>query len=195
MLVAEEVAKLAGKKLEFGDWEGPGSILNWTRDVRSLSEARDIDADLDILEQPYDEERQEAKSIGIEEEIPAQAIAQTAALSSGSCPVRLSLTEKSDACDSDDSLSGYASPSSSRSPSPSSDNLYEIENDPSLNVGVKKVLRPVYLAQLGELLRGPGMQIQKPDEPHEADRVEMALSVAEELVRKKRVYGTELGVS
>jgi telomere length regulation protein len=39
------------------------------------------------------------------------------------------------------------------------------------------------------------MQVQKSDEPHEADRVEMALNVAEELVRQKRVYGTELGMS
>jgi len=53
----------------------------------------------------------------------------------------------------------------------------------------------VYLAQLGELLRGkPGLSAQKPNEPHEADRIEMVLNIAEELLRKKKGYGTELGM-
>ena len=195
MLVAEEVAELAGKQLEFGDWEGRAGILDWAREVRSLTKGRDGDAELEMLEQ----EGKETKILRVEEETitsaAAKTIAQTAAPSYGSYPIRPSLTSKTDTYDSDDSLIGYASLPSSRSPSPSSDHLDEIEKDPSLNVGVKKVPRPVYLAQLGELLRGPGMQVQKSDEPHEADRVEMALNVAEELVRKKRVYGTELGMS
>jgi len=196
MLAAEEVAKSAGKKLEFGDWEGRVSILDWAREVRGLMKERDGDAELETLEQ---QEGEETKTLGVEEETITSAasktMAQTTVSSSGSYPIRPSLTSKPDTYDSDDSLTGYASLHSSRSPSPSSDHLDEIEKDPSLNVGVKKVPRPVYLAQLGDLLRGSGMQVQKSDEPHEADRIEMALNVAEELVRKKRVYGTELGMS
>ena len=195
MLAAEEVAKLAGKKLDFGDWEGRVSILDWAREVRGLMKERDGDAVLEVLEQ----EGEETKLLGVEEETitpeAAKSMAQTTVSYAGSHPTRPSLKSKPDTYDSDDSLTGYASLHSSRSPSPSSDHLDEIEKDPSLNVGVKKVPRPVYLAQLGELLRGSGMQVQKSDEPHEADRIEMALNVAEELVRKKRVYGTELGIS
>ena len=33
-----------------------------------------------------------------------------------------------------------------------------------------------------------------PGDPHEADRIEMALNCGEELIRRKREYGTELGM-
>jgi telomere length regulation protein len=68
----------------------------------------------------------------------------------------------------------------------------EMEKDPTLNIAMKKVPRPVYLAQLGDLLRGGGSKTG-PDDPHEADRIEMALNCAEELVRRKKGYGSELG--
>jgi telomere length regulation protein len=70
--------------------------------------------------------------------------------------------------------------------------LAEIEKDPTLGVGVKKVPRPVYLAQLGALIRpAGGLQV---DETKLADEVEMGINCAEELIRKKKGYGTELGM-
>jgi telomere length regulation protein len=98
----------------------------------------------------------------------------------------------SDGHDSDDSLTGYASQSSSRSPSPSE--LAEIERDPTLRVGRTKVSPPVYLAQLGEMIRGPS-GLKTDQENQEAERIEIALDVAEELIRRRRGYGTELGRS
>jgi hypothetical protein len=60
-------------------------------------------------------------------------------------------------------------------------------------VTAKKVARPVYLKQLGDLLRSSGGKTSS-DDPHEADKIEMGLNCAEELIRKKRDYGTELGM-
>lgn len=190
MLVAEEVARLTEKKLVFGGWENEGKILDWARDIRRLMKARDADADLKALQGEEvciddSEAKEEMSTLPVPENTSASNLSARS--------VRQRPVQNADAYDSDDSLTGYASPPS-RSPSPSLEDLKEIEKDPTLNVGTKKVPRPVYLAQLAELLRGkPGMQAQKPDEPHEADRVEMALNVAEELVRRKRAYGTELG--
>ena len=187
MLVAEEVARLTEKRLGFSGWEGEGGMLNWARDIRRLMKARDVDADSNVLREEAGELMEKS---GVKEANTLSG--STPNLSANSAPAKPG--QNTDAYDSDDSLTGYASPSS-RSPSPSPEDLKEIEEDPTLNVGVKKPPRPVYLAQLGELLRGqPGMQAQKPDEPHEADRVEVALNVAEELIRRKRVYGTELGM-
>ncbi len=177
MLVAEEVARLTQKKLEFAGWEGDADILKWARDVRQLIRARDVDADLEAFQEEKEEEGKKS-----------HAVEQTTSKDTD-------LSQRSDDYDSDDSLTGYASPPSSRSSSPDPKDLEEIARDPTLNVVAKKVPRPVYLAQLGELLRGkPGLSAQKPDEPHEADRIEMALNVAEELMRKKKDYGTELGL-
>ena len=190
MIVAEEAARIAGKNLKFGGWEGEGGILSWARDMRRLMKARDVDADLTVLQEEEDELDRNSAA---EKIVMENTLSSTFTLSATSTLARPG--HNPDPYDSDDSLTGYAS-SSSRSPSPSLEDLKEIEKDPTLNVGVKKVPRPVYLAQLGELLRGqPGMQTQKPDEPHEADRIEMAVNVAEELIRRKRDYGTELGAA
>ena len=86
----------------------------------------------------------------------------------------------------DDSLVGYSdsSPSSSRSPSPTPSYLEEVANDPMLNTSTReKVQRPVYLMQLLELLRART----------EPEKLEVALKWGEELIRRKRDYGTELG--
>jgi telomere length regulation protein len=196
MLVAEVVARLAGKKLEFGGWDDEGGLLDWARDIRWLMKAVDVNADLKVLQ---DGEGESVENFGVTEEIVTPSIldntlsGSTLNLPSRPAPARPG--QSTDAYDSDDSLTGYASPPSSRSPSPSLEDLKEIEKDPTLNVGVRKVPRPVYLAQLGELLKGqPGMQAQKPGEPHEADQIEMVLNVAEDLIRRKRAYGTELGM-
>ncbi|KAF8061522.1 telomere length regulation protein-domain-containing protein [Lyophyllum atratum] len=177
MLAAEVVAERAGKKLNFGDWDGDDSGKPWAREVRELLKQRDADASLSGLD------AKEANAMDIEEVSTPGVIRAPVA--------RAVFSDLETGYDSDDSMTGYASPSSSRSPSPTPSDLDDIEKDPTLNVGVKKVPRPVYLAQLGDLLRNTG-GTKANDDPHEADKIEMALNWAEELIRRKRGYGTEL---
>lgn len=183
MLVAEIVAQRAGKKLDFGDWEGDADGRGWARAVRNLIMERDADFD----ETSLAEDSSVAQDVGIE------VIFTEGTRADAAQPREPVAPPPSSGYDSDDSLTGYASPSSSRSPSPTPSELADIERDPSLAVGVKKVARPVYLAQLGALVRGTG-GLKKGDEEQEADRIEMALSCAEDLIRRKRAYGMELGM-
>ncbi|KAG1891495.1 telomere length regulation protein-domain-containing protein [Suillus subluteus] len=182
MLAAEVVATRAGKNLDFGDWDGDADGKPWARDLRALCSARDVDFD------PYTGDELEPAT---EESTPTEEII-TAGVLDGAKISALKLTEASVATgyDSDDSLTGYASPISSRSASPTPSELDEMEKDPTLRVGVKKIPRPVYLAQLGEMVRNA--RVKPGEESQEADKIEMALNVAEELIRKKRDYGTEL---
>jgi telomere length regulation protein len=180
MLAAEVVAHLSGKKLDFGDWEGDDGGKAWAKKVRQLLTARDVDANLDDAEEAQlpadDRDIQHISTPGIQSIQTSRPVTSTAEAG----------------YDSDDSLSGYISQSSSRSNSPTPSELAEIEKDPTLGVGVKKVPRPVYLAQLGALIRpAGGLNV---DENHQANEVEMGLNCAEELIRKKKGYGTELGV-
>lgn len=178
MLAAEVIAELCNKRLNFDDWDGNDSGRPWCRDLRQLLKRRDVDSNINDLD------REEA-SVIVEEVFTPFA----SKLVDGQ---RATFVPKSGDYDSDDSMTGYASPPSSRSSSPSLSELAEIEKDPTLNVGIKKVPRPVYLAQLGDLFRGTGSKVNA-NGPHEADKVEMALNSAEELIRKKKEYGTELG--
>jgi telomere length regulation protein len=176
MLVAEVVALRAGKKLDFGDWDGDSEGRLWSRQMRTLMTARDVDADADVDEAEVSVESAETAAVAGDRDTSQLKLA----VSQGS------------GYDSDESIVGYASLSSSRSPSPTQADLDEIEKDPTLAVGVKKIPRPVYLAQLGSLIRGPsGMQLGEDNQ--QADRVEMALNFGEELIRKKSGFGTELG--
>lgn len=179
MLAGEVVASMCDKKLDFGDWDGEDAGKPWARGLRQLLKKRDVESNTNDFDgEDNDIER---------EEIPAY-------VPSGSPEAETPLVTFPDitnGCDSDDSLTGYASQNSSRSASPSPSDLAEIERDPTLNVGIKKVARPVYLAQLGDLLRSVS-QKSGPDDPHDADKIEMALNCAEELIRKKKDYGTEL---
>ena len=89
-----------------------------------------------------------------------------------------------------DPLEGYpgASPTSSRSPSPTPSYFEEVAADPSLaldSTQKKKLTRPVYLQQLVALLK----EREKPD------HLEMALKWGEGLIRAKRSFGRELGTS
>lgn len=187
MLAAEVVAHLCDKKLDFGEWEGDDYGKAWCRTLRTLLKARDVDVPLE-MEDTEEEGRQEP----VEESVIGE-ITSLGAQHSLTEPSKSKIVYKtSSGYDSDDSMTGYASPPSSRSASLSPSELADIEKDPSLNVGVKKVPRPVYLAQLGDLFRG-GSSKTGPDDPHEADRIEMALNTAEELIRKKKGFGTELG--
>jgi telomere length regulation protein len=185
MLAAEVVAHHAGKKLAFGDWEGNDAGRSWARELRQLLETRDIDAALVEVDEPLSE-------VTIEE-VMTPSIQMPPSLPAPRPPLKKpKLVSVIDGEDSDDSLTGYASPTSSRSASPTPSELDEIEKDPTVHVGVKKVLRPVYLAQLGEMVRGTSVT---KDANQEADKTEMALNYGEELIRKKRTYGTELGSS
>lgn len=179
MLVAEEVAHRTGKELDFKDWDGDDGGKPWARSVRQLLREKDADAEI-----PDDDEGHE---LAIEETIED-------AFETSSPPVQppRPFVSSSEGYDSDDSLTGYASPPSSRSPSPTPSELAEIEKDPTLRVGHTKIARPVYLVQLGEMIRGAG-GLRTGQENQEAEKIEIALDAAEELIRRKRGYGTELG--
>jgi len=179
MLVGEIAAELCNQTLRFGDWDGEDAGKPWCRSLRNLLTARDADT---ALAQPDDRPTSKAEK----ESRSAQATAAVAK------PAKATFAAAPSGHDSDDSVTGYASPSSSRSASPTPSELEEIAKDPTLNVGKKKVQRPMYLVQLAELLRG-GTSKQGPDDPHEADRIAMALDMGEELIRRKKDYGTELG--
>lgn len=167
ILVAEIVADKAGKKLDFGVWNGAGGA-QWFEQLRALLDARDIDAVGENDSDPVVQEEEEREGrLG-----PSSTRATVAAY------------------DSDDSLTGYASPASSRSVSPTPSELADIEKDPTLRVGgQKRPARPVYLPDLGALLQGS----MKAGDPGAADKLEVALSCAEELIRKKKGFGFELG--
>ncbi|KAI1790782.1 telomere length regulation protein-domain-containing protein [Ganoderma leucocontextum] len=177
MLVAEEVARASGRTLDFGEWEGGDQGKAWCRQLRELLKECDADVDDLLAEEPgYVIPPETQPSLVDVEESTSTTIAIQAPASG---------------YDSDDSLTGYASPVSSRSASPTPSELAEIEKDPTLRVGIKKVPRPVYLAQLGELVRPTG-GLQSGDEQNNAAKIEVALEVAEELIRRKSGYGTEL---
>jgi telomere length regulation protein len=183
MLVAEEVARRTGKELDFKDWDGDDGGKPWARSVRQLLGGKDADAEI------WDDD--EGHEFSVEDVLKEDAFEPT------SGPVLTSGTSHAPSAedhDSDDSLTGYASPPSSRSPSPTPSELAEIERDPTLRVGRTKISRPVYLAQLGEMIRGTS-GLKTDQENQEADKIEIALDVAEELIRRKRGYGTELGRS
>ena len=182
MLAAEVIAELCNKKLSFDDWDGNDFGKPWCRDLRQLLKARDVDANVNTLDS--------GEASVIVEEVSTPLASKLASVDGNG--QRTTFVPNSGGYDSDDSVTGYASPSSSRSNSPSPLELAEIEKDPTLNVGIKKISCPVYLAQLSDLFRGTGPNANAND-PHEADKIEMALNTAEELIRKKRGYGTELG--
>lgn len=206
MAVAEEVAKLSGRKLEFGDWEGETDGRTWIRQLRELIKARDADVvdappemetekgDANVhtaspaaqLPLPSTSDKTYAKHVGTSRDATADGKRVTK-------PIIHSRPQEPDS--DDDSLVGYDSePSSSRAPSPTASELEEIEKDPTLRTGDglkkgKKIVRPVYLASLGELLRPSASEGDE-----EAKKVEMALTFGEELIRRKRDFGTELGM-
>lgn len=183
MLVAEEVAHASGKQLNFKGWDGQGEGREWCRRIRELVKQRDADASLDILALINETTGQDRDATSNGREEDSDEVTRDAPDAAAAAPCGY---------DSDDSLTGYISPSSSRSPSPSPAELAEIEKDPSLNVNKPKIVRPVYLAQLGEMIR-PSSGVHSDTEHADVERQEMALNVAEELIRRKRAYGTELG--
>ncbi|KAF8333991.1 telomere length regulation protein-domain-containing protein [Cantharellus anzutake] len=176
MALAEYLAELSGRTLQFGDWDGDKDGRDWIRQLRVLVRSPDV------LAQHHNDEMNVGDQL--DELNPRDLI-----------PV-----ERKDAshiifkaADSDDeSVVGYgSSPSSSRPPSPTPSELDEIENDPTLRVGgglsKQRIVRPVYLVTLGELLRP-----SKAQEEDQFQKLQMALTHGEELIRRKKDYGTEL---
>lgn len=186
MLVAEVVASRAGKTLNFDDWEGDNDGRDWARRLRELCSHRDIDFEPSPLHENGVQVNDGEPGASLTTEIKSTTTARQDLTTGAAAP-----SQHIADYDSDDSLTGYASRSSSRSPSPTPSELQEIEKDPTLHVGRKKIPRPVYLGQLGELVRSSG--VGSSEENQEADRIEMAINIGEELIRRKRDYGTELG--
>ncbi|KAI0683637.1 telomeric DNA binding protein [Cytidiella melzeri] len=189
MLVAEEVARACGKKLDFGDWNGDSDGKQWCRDIRELVKHRDSEADESLVKmEPRTSDADERNQFGTEKH---PGLRKTPVESKPSVH-KSKFTVVSSGYDSDDSLTGYISePASSRSATPTPSELEEIEKDPTLRVGKINIQRPVYLVQLGEMVRPLG-GVRSEEEQEEPRRIEIALEVGEELIRRKRAYGTEL---
>jgi telomere length regulation protein len=173
MLVAEEVAQRSGRQLNFKIWDGDEDGKDWARWIRRLIGTRDIDSDIPlppIAKQPgpdHSSRKPEPKA-----------------------PTR-EIHVSNSTVDSDDSLEGYAdsSASSSRPPSPTMSELAEQERDASLrNPGKKRIDKPVYLVDLGRLLK-----FEK-EGPEQAESIDIALRCAAGLIRRKEGYGHELGM-
>src|SRR5258708_33286915 len=131
MLVAEEVAHRNGQKLDFKDWDGDDGGKEWARSVRVLIAGKD--ADSEVVDQS------EVGDLPAVEELAAGDLLVDNVVE----PVgRSVMIPAQGEYDSDDSLTGYQSPSSSRSPSPTPSELDEIEKDPTLRVHQKKISRP-----------------------------------------------------
>jgi telomere length regulation protein len=206
MAVAEEVAKLSGRKLEFSDWGGEKDGRTWIRQLRELIKARDADV-VDASSEKEETAKGDASICTVnpaaQSPVPPTSdlfyaervdINRNVAADDkrATRPIIHSRSQEPDS--DDDSLVGYDSePSSSRPPSPTASELEEIEKDPTLRTGDglkkgKKIGRPVYLVSLGELLRPSASEGDE-----EVRKVEMALTFGEELIRRKRDFGTELG--
>ncbi|KIK95305.1 hypothetical protein PAXRUDRAFT_140993 [Paxillus rubicundulus Ve08.2h10] len=186
MLVAEVVATRAGKNLDFGGWEGDEDGKEWARNLRQLCSQRDVDFEPLQEDGAARGDHEEQERGVVPEEITRTDVRQEPVGAPAGPAIRAD-----PGYDSDDSLTGYASPSSARSVSPTPSELGEIEKDPTLRIGVKRIPRPVYLAQLGEFVRSSS-GLKSSEESQEADKIEMSLNVGEELIRRKRDYGTEL---
>ena len=191
------------KRLDFGKdiWEGTGGGREECRWLRAFLGLLDGQADVDLSdgmlgwEETDEKESSEDRDItngttadvqpDSDDEGP-RTPARGRSARSHSAKAKAKAKAKAIADSDDDSLVGYsdASPSSSRSPSPTPSYLEEVANDPMLNTSTReKVQRPVYLMQLLELLRART----------EPEKLEVALRWGEELIRRKRDYGTELG--
>ncbi|EJD48220.1 hypothetical protein AURDEDRAFT_144155 [Auricularia subglabra TFB-10046 SS5] len=168
MLVAEEVAARTGRALNFDGWDGKGEGREWARDVRKL-----VNSDTSSAPAPEPE--------------PEPAYER-----SGDCGHTHESLAPVNAPDSDDeSLVGYDSDdASSRSSSPDAEQLDAIRREPSLAVAQrKKPRKPVYLLELAAMLQNN----PKPEQADEtADKMEVALQCAEDLIRRKEGFGLEL---
>ncbi|GJJ13190.1 hypothetical protein Clacol_007441 [Clathrus columnatus] len=172
MLVAEIVAERCNQKLNFDGWDGSGEHLEWVQSLRKWTN--------DWGRSAFDSEESKA-DISISKEIAVHPEG-TSDLGTEALPGGMVDSD-------DDSLSGYSSSHrSSRPPSPTPSELDEMEKDPTLRVGQSKPIpKPVYLAQLVSLFRKSNNE-----EKDTADIIEVILSSAELLIRRKKGFGYEL---
>ena len=202
MMGAEEVSKRTSidkvQPLDFGVWEGdePGkAIVKKIRPVEiDWNAAARPPKDANLLGWRLDPKTRSASPTRAPSGPPRPSSPKTSR-SSTRKPRKSSKKAASAAAkitvlsDSDDSLTGYLSPtssSSSRSDSPSPSDLDEYIEDPTLYAPKKKkVPRPVYLGQLADLLSAT----------EEPEKLEVALKWGEALIRRKRGFGLELGES
>ena len=174
MLVAEEVAQRSGRQLDFRIWDGDEDRKEWARSIRRLIDTRDIDSDIPLPP--------------IAKKTSPDHSPRPSAPKASSREIHVS----NSTVDSDDSLEGYADSSvaSSRPPSPTMSELAEQERDSTLrNPGKKRIDRPVYLVDLGRLLK-----FEK-ESSEQAESIEIGLRCAAELIRRKEGYGSELGMN
>jgi len=152
----------------FDTWEGTDEVIAWARSIRKMIGVRRVDTDVvDVQKNDLIDDNQQM-------------------MDSKHCTKNTSVHSIAMNFDSDDSLSGYAS---SRSASPLLPGLAEAEKEPQLNFGTGEILRPVYISQLVDLLRDHGSS----DKNSEAEKIRVALDDADDLIRKKRGFGSELG--
>jgi telomere length regulation protein len=192
---AQIVAQRTGGKLKFPDWDGEGEDKKWARTMRSLVEGRDSTANLTLLTMAKKETEATPTVIQADHD-------KTPSLPRG-------ITVVDDGEDSDDSLEGYASSLDSRSSSPIlssvtatrtkesikskaetmiTPTVEEINADPTLlNPSRKKIQKPIYLLDLGKLLK-----VDKEGD-EQCESIRMALQNAAILIRKKAGWGLELG--
>ncbi|EPQ58409.1 hypothetical protein GLOTRDRAFT_137132 [Gloeophyllum trabeum ATCC 11539] len=184
MIVAERVAARVGKKIGFEIHSQDG----WVTAVETLLVANDVDAEGAVSD------TQEEMAVLMEQYV--------------AYPEEISAKKPQTPDSDDDSLISYSS-SRSRSPSPTPSLISDIEKDPTLlGTNNRPIPKPVYLLQLGEMLRGGtgkglggigimtavggGENEAKGETWEEAARLETALNCAEELIRKRRGFGAEL---
>lgn len=196
MLGAEVVSELTvpagGNALNFGIWEGDEPHKRLARRLRALkANPAAIDKGINVkLGWELSAESAASPHDGTAEPTTSpRRDLTTSALNRPPIKRKAKIAAPVELSDSDDSLTGYqsaSSVSSTRSASPSPSDLDEYVDDPTLyNAKKTKVPRPVYLAQLGQLLSSRD----------DADKLEAGLKWGESLVRRKRGFGMELGAS
>ena len=186
--------------LDFGVWEGDEGGKGMVKELRKIEidwEAKSLSGEGGLL--GWGRRNGEEPSSSSSLVSPSPSPHQKPAFSSSYSKPKASKKKKSSSkqpppsakitvlSDSDDSLTGYVSAnssSSSRSASPTPSDLDEYIEDPTLFAPKKKkVARPVYLGQLGELLGSK----------EEPEKLDVALKWGEGLIRRKRGFGLELG--
>jgi telomere length regulation protein len=198
MLAAEIAATQTGKELSFGGWDDDGPQKNesnewrvWARGLRQLVQSDTRDWDIDISK--------------LFKEIPDGGASQTnTGVVWGFSTESPKITVRPEQDSDDDSLVGYDSDDEvtrSRTPSPTPSELDELEHDPTIHVGRKRIRPPVYLVDLGAMLRekfditGEEANNKGGDDNAEekAEAVRIALEHAEDMIRRRRTFGAELG--
>jgi telomere length regulation protein len=192
------VAQRTGGKLKFPGWDEEGEDKKWTRAMRSLVAGRDSAANLSAL------------TISKKGTEVTPTVTQANHDKIPSLPRGITVVDDEE--DSDDSLEGYASSFDSRfsSPAPSvlpavtaahtkesikskvgttvTPTVEEVNDDPTLlNPSRKKIQKPIYLLDLGKLLK-----VDKEGD-EQCESIRMALQSAAGLIRKKAGWGLELG--